>query len=138
MEKLITRIELIKRENMVLKSEAIMKETVLTLLKGMKKKLPTDADLEESFRKELVQPGMIHNSYLDVFSKLRDMKAKVKAGKVTDIPKEDILIHREYVRKFIREATKCLRPAKAGRRAAEGVARAADRARKRARNSEKA
>jgi len=123
MQKLITRLELVKRENMVLKSEAVMKETVLTLLKSMKKRMPTDAELEESFRKELVKPGLINENYLNVFTKLRQMKGKVEKGKVNDIPKEDILIHREYVRKFIREASRCLRPTKAERTA--GTARKA-------------
>ena len=121
MQKLIVRIELIKRESMVLKSEAIMKETVFTLLKSMKKRLPAkDEELEESFRKHLVQPGIVHESYLDVFSKLKEMKAKVEKGKVKDIPKEDILVHREYVRKFIREASRCLKNEKRAEKSAKG------------------
>jgi len=37
------------------------------------------------------------------------MQKIVKQGKVLDLPKQDILMHREYVRKFIREAGKVLR-----------------------------
>jgi hypothetical protein len=37
------------------------------------------------------------------------MQKLVKEGKVLDLPKQDILMHREYVRKFIRDAGKILR-----------------------------
>ena len=37
------------------------------------------------------------------------MQKIVRQGKVLDLPKQDILMHREYVRKFIREAGKVLR-----------------------------
>ncbi|MFH1294773.1 MAG: hypothetical protein ABIH90_02415, partial [Candidatus Aenigmatarchaeota archaeon] len=110
MQALIARIELLKRENMVLKSEAIMKETMVTLLKSMKKKLPAkDEELEPIFKEYLVQPGLVSANYMDVFTKLKEMRGLVEKGRIKDIPKEDILMHREYVRKFIREASRCLK-----------------------------
>lgn len=112
MQRLIVRVELIKRENMVLKSEAIMKETVATLLKSMKKRLPAkEDDFEGYFKQHLIEPGHIHESYLDIMVRLKGMKDQVEKGKIKDIPKEEILTHREYVRKFIREASRFLKTA---------------------------
>jgi hypothetical protein len=52
---------------------------------------------------------MVDKKYLDVFNELENMKTIVKKGKVLDIPKEEILINREYVRKFIRQSGKVLK-----------------------------
>ncbi|MBI2676264.1 MAG: nucleotidyltransferase domain-containing protein [Candidatus Aenigmarchaeota archaeon] len=111
MQKLIVRIEILKRENMVIKSHAIMKETALTLFQALK--LPEEKVKEEGmvnvFKKNLVETGLVSQNYLDTLSKLEEMKKSVKDGKVMDIPKQDILLQREYVRKFIREAGRVMK-----------------------------
>jgi predicted nucleotidyltransferase len=108
MQKLIVKIEILKRENIVLKSHAIMTETAMTLLKAMKKKV-TDETLPEKFKKELVDAGIINENYLNVYKRLSEMKELVNKGKIMEIPKQEILLHREYVRKFIREAGKVMK-----------------------------
>lgn len=108
MQKLIVKIEILKRENIVLKSHAIMTETAMTLLKALKKPA-TEKTLPEKFKKELVDKGLINKNYLDVYNRLSEMKKKVKEGKIMELPKQEILLNREYVRKFIREAGKIMK-----------------------------
>jgi len=109
MQNLIVRIEILKRENMVEKSLVIMTETALTLLKALNKLPSKDESLKEAFEKHLVKPGLISEKYLNVFSELEKMHKLVKEGKVLEVPKHDILLHREYVRKFIHEAGKIMK-----------------------------
>lgn len=109
MEGLIVKIEILKRENMIEKSYAIMEETTLTLLKAMGKVPAKEEKISLAFKKHLVTPGLVDENYLKVLTALEDMRKKVKAGKVMDIEKRDILVHREYVRKFIREAGRVLK-----------------------------
>lgn len=108
MQKLIVKIEILKRENIVLKSHAIMTETAMTLLKALKKPA-TEKTLPEKFKKELVDKGLINKNYLDVYNRLSEMKRKVEEGKIMELPKQEILLNREYVRKFIREAGKIMK-----------------------------
>jgi len=109
MQNLIVKIEVLKREGIVEKSYQIMNETTLTLLKALNKKPRGDRFLVKDFDRFLVKPGLISDTYLDVIKRLEEMKGAVKEGKVMDLPKQDILMHREYVRKFIHEAGKILR-----------------------------
>ncbi len=108
MQSLIVKIEILKRASMVEKSHAIMADTITTLLKALGKPVKPE-ELVDAFKKGLVEPGLISPNYLDVFTSLEKMLSLVKAGKVMEIPKSDILMHREYVRKFIREASKVLK-----------------------------
>lgn len=111
MQKVIVRIEILKRESIVEKSYAIMAETTLTLLKALNK-IPDEKeklDIVKAFEDHLVKSGLVSEKYLEVFSELENMKKAVREGKILDLPKQDVLIHREYVRKFIREAGKILR-----------------------------
>jgi len=109
MQKLIVKVEIMKRENIIEKSHTIMTETTLTLLKAMKKKQPVKGSIAKAFETHLVKPGLVSEKYLTIYTELEKMKSMVKEGKVLDLPKQDILAHREYVRKFIREAGKVLR-----------------------------
>jgi predicted nucleotidyltransferase/uncharacterized protein (UPF0332 family) len=111
MQKVIVRIEILKRESIVEKSYAIMAETTLTLLKALNK-IPDEKeklDIVKAFEDHLVKSGLVSEKYLEVFSELENMKKAVREGKILDLPKQDVLIHREYVRKFIREAGRILR-----------------------------
>lgn len=109
MQGLIVKIEVLKRESMIEKSYTIMTETALTLLKAMKKAPKKDESFSQAFKKHLVDAGLIDKKYLGIFTELEKMQKIVRQGKVLDLPKQDILLHREYVRKFIREAGKVLR-----------------------------
>ena len=91
------------------KSHQIMHETTLTLFNALKKKSVGKTVNAKEFESYLVKPGLISDTYLDVFNKLEEMKKFVNDGKVMDLAKQDILMHREYVRKFIHEAGKILR-----------------------------
>jgi predicted nucleotidyltransferase/uncharacterized protein (UPF0332 family) len=108
MQGLIVKVEVLKRESMIEKSYLIMSETAATLLKALDKPVKKEL-LTEGFKKHLVDTGMIDKRYHDVFSKLEKWQETVKKGKVLDLQKQDILAHREYVRKFIREAGRVLR-----------------------------
>jgi uncharacterized protein (UPF0332 family) len=108
MQGLIVRIEVLKREGIVEKSHQIMSETALTLMKSLNKK-PSKAGLVSDFERQLVRPGLIPENYLGVIKRLEEMKKLIKDGKVMDLPKQEILMHREYVRKFIHEAGKVLK-----------------------------
>lgn len=109
MQGIIVKIEILKRENMIEKSHTIMAETTLTLLKTLNIPLPKGQPLGKAFEEHLVKGGLVSDRYLEVFNGLERMKKLVKQGKVLDLPKQDILSHREYVRKFIREAGKIIR-----------------------------
>jgi len=109
MQKSLARIEIIKRENIVEKSHVIMKETILTLLKSLNKMPENEEKIHEYFKEYIVKPGLISERYLEVFNELSRMKKLVSEGKILDLQKQDILLHREYVRKFIKEAGKILK-----------------------------
>jgi len=111
MQQLIVKIEIMKRENIIEKSYSIMRETTITLLKAINKAPPhaENKDLEELFENELVKTGMIHESYMDVYRELKKLRASAKEGKILELPKQHILLQREYVRKFIREAGKIIK-----------------------------
>ncbi|MEM7816248.1 MAG: nucleotidyltransferase domain-containing protein [Candidatus Aenigmatarchaeota archaeon] len=108
MQSLIVKIEILKRENMIEKSHTIMSETAATVLKAMGKGV-NEKNLKEVFEEELVKKGLVSGKYLEVFVDLEKMLQTVKRGKTLDIPKQQILMNREYVRKFIREAGKLLK-----------------------------
>jgi predicted nucleotidyltransferase/uncharacterized protein (UPF0332 family) len=109
MQGLIVKIEVLKREGIVEKSHQIMNETTLTLLKSLKRKPTSSTSLLKDFEAYLVKPGLVPDNYLLVLKRLDEMKKLVKAGKVMDLQKQEILMHREYVRKFIHEAGKLLK-----------------------------
>jgi len=109
MQGLIVKVEVLKRESMIEKSYLIMSETAMTLLKALDKPAKKGEPLAEHFKKHLVETGIVDEKYLNVFSKLEKWQETVSSGKVLDLQKQDILTHREYVRKFIREAGKVLR-----------------------------
>lgn len=109
MQQLIVKIEVLKREGIVDKSYTIMSETALTLLKALDKTPKKNVALVSAFKTHLVKPGLIHERYLDIFNDLEKMKKLVKNGKIMDLPKQQILMNREYVRKFIREAGRVLK-----------------------------
>ena len=111
MQQMIVKIEIMKRENIVEKSYDIMRETTVTLLKAIDKAPPQaeNRDLEEVFENELVKQGLVPDSYLEVYRELKKLRKASKEGKILDLPKQHILLQREYVRKFIREAGKILK-----------------------------
>ncbi|MEM5812486.1 MAG: nucleotidyltransferase domain-containing protein [Candidatus Aenigmatarchaeota archaeon] len=108
MQSLIVKIEILKRENKIEKSHTNMSETAATVLKAMGKGV-NEKNLKEVFEEELVKKGLVSGKYLEVFVDLEKMLQTVKRGKTLDIPKQQILMNREYVRKFIREAGKLLK-----------------------------
>ena len=112
MQDLIVKIEVLKRENMIEKSYAIMAETTMTLLKALNKVPPKTVPIRQAFEETLVKPGLVSDKYLYALDELEKMRVAVKEGKVLDLPKNAILAHREYVRKFIREAGKVLKDKK--------------------------
>jgi predicted nucleotidyltransferase/uncharacterized protein (UPF0332 family) len=109
MQKALVRIEVLKRENLIEKSHAIMTETILTVLKSLDKMPEKEEKIGQYFEEYVVKPGLVSDKYLEVFNELDKMKKLVKEGKILDLQKNDILMHREYVRKFIREAGKLIR-----------------------------
>lgn len=109
MQKTLVRVEVLKRENLIEKSYSIMAETILTILKSINKIPKKGESISEYFEEHVVKPGLVSDKYLEVFTELEKMKRVVKGGKILDLSKQDILMHREYVRKFIREAGKVLR-----------------------------
>ncbi len=109
MQSLIVKIEVMKRENMIEKSYVIMSDTAMTLLKALNKAPLRKTGLKKAIEEHLVKGGVIDKKYLDVFNDLEDMQKTARKGKVLDIPKQDILMKREYVRKFIRETGKVLK-----------------------------
>jgi predicted nucleotidyltransferase/uncharacterized protein (UPF0332 family) len=109
MQKTLVRVEVLKRENLIEKSYAIMSETIMTILKSMDKVPESEEKMSKYFEDYVVKPGLVHDKYLEVFNELFKMKKLVKDGKILDLQKQDILFHREYVRKFIKEAGRILK-----------------------------
>ncbi|MEM5798300.1 MAG: nucleotidyltransferase domain-containing protein [Candidatus Aenigmatarchaeota archaeon] len=108
MQSLIAKIEIMKRISMIEKSYSIMSETIVTLLKALGKE-PKPEEIGEAFKKDVIEPGLLPSHYLDVWNDLISMREAVEKGKLMDIPKQDIIEKREYVRKFIREVSKLLK-----------------------------
>ncbi|RLJ08439.1 MAG: hypothetical protein DRP12_00595 [Candidatus Aenigmatarchaeota archaeon] len=108
MQSLIGKLEIMKRISMIEKSYSIMTETIITLLKAMGKEVKPE-DVEEVFKREIIEPGLIPEQYLDVYRTLKRFSGLVEKGKVMEIPKQEIIAHREYVRKFIREASRLMK-----------------------------
>ncbi len=111
MQQLIVRIEVMKRENIIEKSYTIMEETTITLLQTLKKLPPKKkiADITKLFESELVKTGLISENYLEAFKELKKLRDITKDGKTLELPKQHILLQREYVRKFIREVGKIIK-----------------------------
>lgn len=111
MQQLIVKIEIMKRENIIEKSYAIMRETTITLLKAMKKAPPKSKvdDLEAAIEEGLVKTGLISDKYLGLYMELQKLRKVSRDGKILELPKQHILLQREYVRKFIRDAGKILK-----------------------------
>ena len=109
MQNLIVKIEVMKRENMVEKSYSIMTETILTILKAMDKLPAKGENLGKAFEAVLIKPKLVDPRFMEIFNELQKMRETIKAGKIMDIPKSQILANREYVRKFIREAGRVLK-----------------------------
>ncbi|MBU0898882.1 MAG: nucleotidyltransferase domain-containing protein [Nanoarchaeota archaeon] len=109
MQKMIVKIEILKRENMIKKSHMVMSETIMTLLKAMNKLPKSEINVPIAFEKHLVKPGLVSETYLDVFKDLTKMNDIVKEGKVLELPKARIMMQREYVRKFIQDAGRIMR-----------------------------
>jgi len=109
MQKTLVRVEVLKRENLIEKSYSIMAETIMTILKSMDKLPQNEEKIGQYFEEYVVKPGLVADTYLEVFNELDKMKKLVKEGKILDLQKNDILMHREYVRKFIKEAGKIIR-----------------------------
>ncbi len=120
MRQTIMKVEVLKREDMVLRSHSIMAETIKTLLFSVKKGMAeAELDLPKMFEEDIVRPGIVSEDYLKIFLELENMKKLVKEGKVLDIPKQNILMNREYVRKFIREAGRIMRERNKGEASSE-------------------
>ena len=100
---------------------ATINEDHRQMLKAMKKKPSKKESLVTDFEAHLVKPGLVPDIYLGVLKRLEEMKKLVRSGKVMDLQKQEILMHREYVRKFIHEAGRILkkRPGKAGAKPSE-------------------
>lgn len=113
MEDMIMKVEVLKRENMVERSYTIMAETTMTLLKALNKLPQKEEPISTAFEKHLVKSGLVSDQYLKILSDLERMQDLVRKGKILEIPKQEILVSREYVRKFIREAGKVLRTSQA-------------------------
>ncbi|HDD46126.1 MAG TPA: HEPN domain-containing protein [Candidatus Aenigmarchaeota archaeon] len=109
MQKVLVKIEILKRESIVEKSYAIMLETITTLLNAMNKPPKRKEDIPKLFEEHIVKPGLVSEKYLKVLNELDRIRKIAMEGKITDISKSDILMNREYVRKFIREAGKILK-----------------------------
>lgn len=110
MRGLLAKIEILKRENMVEKSYVIMGETLKTVLKSMGKPVPKGrTELKKKFETELIKTGLVPDIYFKVYSELEKMHRLIKSGKIMEIPKQNIMVNREYVRKFIREAGKLMK-----------------------------
>ncbi|MBN2101748.1 MAG: nucleotidyltransferase domain-containing protein [Candidatus Aenigmarchaeota archaeon] len=109
MEKVIVKIELIKRENIVRKSYSIMEETIETLLDSAEAETAKGESLRDVFKKNLVDRGLVSAEYLQIYDNVSGMKKSIDAGKVIDVPKESIMKGREDVRKFIRIVGKVLK-----------------------------
>lgn len=109
MQDLIVKIEILKRENIVEKSYVIMTETTLTMLRALNKLPSKKENVKEYFERYLVKSGLVPKKYLDVFCELEKMHELVKKGKILELPKQEILLYREYVRKFIHEAGKVMK-----------------------------
>lgn len=108
MESMLNSLEKKKKENMIIKNYELMMRSTISLLKEMKK-LPEDpADLPKAIQEDLINKGLIRQSYSDMFMNVIDMRKKLSENKLNKVKERDVELQREYVRRFVGDITQLI------------------------------
>lgn len=103
MNKLLTGMQIKKKEAIIMKNYEVMIKGVVSVLKSMGK-LPKDPkELPVAVREHLVATKKISPFYEEVLKQVATMRKMVEEKHVSKIPERDVEMTREYVRRFARE-----------------------------------
>lgn len=127
MFEILGALEIKKMEKIAEKTYEVMLKATLTSLKELKKidvenieemsiekirsfvKEKFNKDIDEVFKTELVEKGLIKSYYLDVWNKVSNIKKMVEENKIYKVPAKDVYDARELVRKLIRDLSKIVK-----------------------------
>ncbi|MBL7160079.1 MAG: nucleotidyltransferase domain-containing protein [Candidatus Aenigmarchaeota archaeon] len=104
MERLLIQLELQKKASDIKKNYEVMIKASVAALKSIDK-LPKDPKkLPEAFNKYLVEPGIVNPLYADIFGKVIKMRKLLEDKQIGQIPERDVMMSKEYVRRFVMDA----------------------------------
>jgi len=102
-EKLLKKLEEERKATDIQKNYEVMVKASIAALKALGK-LPEDPKkMPEAFKKELVDSGLISQTYGDILGKVVDMRKALEEKKTDKIPDRDVWMAKEYVRRFVGE-----------------------------------
>lgn len=100
--------ELIKRKKVLERTYEVMLEAVITALKALGKMPEKGEEVFKVFKREFVDSEFIDSYYVEIWTKIENMKKLSDEGKIEEIPEKDVYKMREYVRKLIDKLSKVL------------------------------
>jgi uncharacterized protein (UPF0332 family)/predicted nucleotidyltransferase len=102
---LLTVLEQRKKEKVLEKTYEVMKKAILAAVKEEGKEIK-DEEIEQEFKKKLIDTGKVEPYYFDVWRKLSIMKALVEQNKGEKVDQKEVYRMRDYVKDFIRELSR--------------------------------
>jgi uncharacterized protein (UPF0332 family) len=106
MEDVLRQLEARRKALSVQRNYEVFIKASIAALKAMNK-LPKDPrKLPKAFKEHLIDSGMISPVYENVFGKVLEMRKLLKEKELEKIPDREVLITREYVRRFIQDIRK--------------------------------
>ncbi|MBU5688591.1 MAG: nucleotidyltransferase domain-containing protein [Candidatus Aenigmarchaeota archaeon] len=103
MFELLSLLEQKKKEKVLEKTYEVMKKAVKEAIKEQEGKEIADNEIEDAFKKELVEKGRVDSHYFDVWRKISIMKSLMDQNKSDKIDAKEVYRMRDYVKNFIRD-----------------------------------
>ena len=108
-EKLLKDLETQRKAYDIKKSYDIMVNASVAALKSLEK-LPKEPEkLPETFKKYLIDSGLVNSSYSELFGKVIEMRKLLEDKKLDKIKDRDIYMNKEYVRRFVSDISRIIR-----------------------------
>ncbi|MBU5690002.1 MAG: nucleotidyltransferase domain-containing protein [Candidatus Aenigmatarchaeota archaeon] len=105
MYEVLNMLEKRKKEKVLEKSYEVMKKAIIAALKEMKKDVDEN-NVDDVFKKELIETGKVSSHYFDVWRKIEIMKGLIDQNKSDKIDQRDAYRMRDYVKDFIRDLSR--------------------------------
>jgi predicted nucleotidyltransferase/uncharacterized protein (UPF0332 family) len=103
MENVLKKLELRKKASDIQKSYEVFLKASIAALKTVDK-LPKDPKkLPQAFKKHLIEGGIVHPIYEDIFGRVVSLRKALKDEKLHEIPEREVMATQEYVRRFIQD-----------------------------------
>jgi uncharacterized protein (UPF0332 family) len=106
LEQILHKLEARRKALSVQRNYEVFVKASIAALKALDK-LPKDpTKLPSAFKEHLIETGLISPVYEEVFGKVLEMRKLLKEKKLDKIPDREVLVTREYVRRFIHDVRK--------------------------------